>query len=84
MAMVSLEKVEPVSGFTADSINHLNQADEKTLLALIDKHITYTESERAKAIRADWENARSKFIKVMPNEYKRALKELAAAKKEAA
>ena len=84
MAMVSLEKVEPASGFTADSINHLNQADEKTLLALIDKHITYTDSERAKAIRADWENARSKFIKVMPNEYKRALKELAAAKKEAA
>ena len=84
MAMVSLEKVEPASAFTTDSINHLNQADEKTLLTLIDKHIAYTESERAKAIRADWENARSKFIKVMPNEYKRALKELAAAKKEAA
>ena len=82
--MVSLEKVEPASAFTTDSINHLNQADEKTLLTLIDKHIAYTESERAKAIRADWENARSKFIKVMPNEYKRALKELAAAKKEAA
>jgi ferredoxin len=77
MAMVSLEKVEPASAFTADNINHLNQADEKTLLTLIDKHIAYTESERAKAIRADWENARSKFIKVMPNEYKRALKELA-------
>ena len=84
MAMVSLEKVEPASAFTTDSINHLNQADEKTLLTLIDKHIAYTESERAKAIRADWENGRSKFIKVMPNEYKRALKELAAAKKEAA
>ncbi len=84
MAMVSLEKVEPASAFTTDNINHLNQADEKTLLTLIDKHIAYTESERAKAIRADWENARSKFIKVMPNEYKRALKELAAAKKEAA
>ncbi len=84
MAMVSLEKVEPASAFKTDSINHLNQADEKTLLTLIDKHIAYTESERAKAIRADWENARSKFIKVMPNEYKRALKELAAAKKEAA
>ncbi len=84
MAMVSIEKVEPASTFTAESINHLNQADETTLLALIDKHIAYTGSERAKALRADWENARSKFVKVMPNEYKRALKELAAAKKEAA
>ena len=84
MAMVSLEKVEAASTFTAGSINHLNQADETTLLALIDKHIAYTGSERAQAIRADWENARSKFVKVMPNEYKRALKELAAAKKEAA
>ena len=84
MAMVSLEKVEAASTFTAGSINHLNQADETTLLALIDKHIAYTGSERAQAIRADWENTRSKFVKVMPNEYKRALKELAAAKKEAA
>ena len=84
MAMVSLEKVEAASTFTASSINHLNQADETTLLALIDKHIAYTGSERAQALRANWENARSKFVKVMPNEYKRALNELAAAEKEAA
>lgn len=84
MAMVSLEKVEAASTLTAGSINHMNQADETILLALIDKHIAYTGSERAKALRADWENARSKFVKVMPNEYKRALKELAAAEKEAA
>jgi glutamate synthase (NADPH) large chain len=84
MAMVSLEKVEVASTFTAGSINHLNQADETTLLALIDNHIAYTGSERAQALRADWENARGKFVKVMPNEYKRALNELAAAKKEAA
>jgi glutamate synthase (NADPH/NADH) large chain len=84
MAMVSLEKVEAASTFTPGSINHLNQADETILLALIDKHIAYTGSERAKALRADWENARNIFVKVMPNEYKRALKELAAAEKEAA
>jgi glutamate synthase (NADPH/NADH) large chain len=85
MGMVSLEKVEPASSFTAGSVNHLNQADETTLLALIDKHIAYTGSERAQAIRADWANMRTKFVKVMPNEYKRALTELAAAaKKEAA
>ena len=78
-------KVEPASTFTAGDVKHLNQADETTLLALIDKHIAYTSSERAQAIRADWANMRTKFVKVMPNEYKRALTELAAAaKKEAA
>ena len=61
----------------------MNQADETILLDLIDKHIAYTDSERAKEIRNNWEQARSKFVKVMPNEYKRALNELTA-KKEAA
>jgi glutamate synthase (NADPH/NADH) large chain len=83
MGMVSLEKVEPASSFKPGSINHMNQADETILLDLIDKHIAYTGSERAKEIRNNWEQARSKFVKVMPNEYKRALTELAA-KKEAA
>ena len=83
MGMVSLEKVEPASSFKPGSINHMNQADETILLDLIDKHIAYTDSERAKEIRKNWEQARSKFVKVMPNEYKRALTELAA-KKEAA
>ena len=83
MGMVSLEKVEPASSFKPGSINHMSQADETILLDLIDKHIAYTGSERAKEIRNNWEQARSKFVKVMPNEYKRALTELAA-KKEAA
>jgi glutamate synthase (NADPH/NADH) large chain len=48
-----------------------------TLLALINKHAEYTDSGRAKAILADWEHARGKFVKVMPNEYKRALIEMA-------
>jgi glutamate synthase (NADPH/NADH) large chain len=59
MAMVSLEKVAVASTFTPGSINHLNQADETTLLALIDKHIAYTGSERAQALRADWEDRKS-------------------------
>jgi glutamate synthase (NADPH/NADH) large chain len=77
MSMVSLEKVEHVDVVAANAVNHLNQPDEVTLLALINKHAEYTNSERAKAILADWENSRDKFVKVMPNEYKRALIELA-------
>ena len=33
--------------------------------------------DSAKALLADWDNMRAKFVKVMPNEYKRALIELA-------
>jgi len=77
MGMVSLEKVEHAAHVAADAVHHLDQPDEVTLLALINKHAEYTDSGRAKAILADWENARGKFVKVMPNEYKRALIELA-------
>ncbi|HNV89098.1 MAG TPA: glutamate synthase-related protein [Methylotenera sp.] len=77
MNMVSLETVPHIDHIAADAVHHLDQPDEVTLLSLINKHIKYTNSARAKAILADWDNARGKFVKVMPNEYKRALIELA-------
>jgi glutamate synthase (NADPH) large chain len=77
MGMVSLEKVVHQASVASDSVHHLDQPDEVTLLNLINKHAEYTGSARAKAILADWERARGKFVKVMPNEYKRALIELA-------
>jgi glutamate synthase (NADPH) large chain len=77
MGMVSLEKVEHQANVASNAVHHLDQPDEVTLLALINNHANYTNSERAKAILADWEHARGKFVKVMPNEYKRALIELA-------
>jgi glutamate synthase (NADPH/NADH) large chain len=77
MGMVSLEKVEHAVNVAKNAVHHLDQPDEVTLLALINKHAEYTRSVRAKAILADWDNARGKFVKVMPNEYKRALIELA-------
>jgi glutamate synthase (NADPH/NADH) large chain len=77
MGMVSLEKVEHHVNVASDAVHHLDQPDEITLQALINNHANYTNSERAKAILADWEHARGKFVKVMPNEYKRALIELA-------
>ena len=55
------------------------------LKTLIEKHHKYTDSERAKFILDSWDKERVKFIKVMPNEYKRALNELhASLTKEAA
>jgi glutamate synthase (NADPH/NADH) large chain len=52
------------------------QSDEHILKALIERHFRYTGSERAKALLADWDRARARFIKVHPTEYKRALGEL--------
>ncbi|KRB92727.1 glutamate synthase-related protein [Noviherbaspirillum sp. Root189] len=55
------------------------QADEAILKGLIERHFKYTGSTRARNLLDDWANARSKFVKVFPTEYKRALGELHAA-----
>jgi len=47
---------------------------------LIERHFKYTGSTRARFLLDDWATARSKFVKVFPTEYKRALIEMAAAK----
>ncbi|CAG0896362.1 unnamed protein product [Darwinula stevensoni] len=84
MSMVNLEHVIAAEA-DIGKIQHLNQPDEVTLKSLIENHADYTGSARAKALLADWQVSRAKFVKVMPNEYKRALTELAAAaSKEAA
>ncbi|MCX7181452.1 MAG: glutamate synthase-related protein [Candidatus Methylopumilus sp.] len=74
-SMVSLEKVEPQQSQKKVAL-HLNQPDEVILKTLIEKHLTYTQSERAKMILDHWDKTRTQFIKVMPNEYKRALNEM--------
>ncbi|MFZ9496388.1 MAG: glutamate synthase-related protein, partial [Candidatus Methylopumilus sp.] len=83
-SMVSLEKVETEQA-QPKVPQHLNQPDEVILKTLIEKHLKYTNSPRAKFILDNWDKARTQFIKVMPNEYKRALNELhASLTKEAA
>ena len=84
MSMVTLETVEPADA-DVGKVQHLGQPDEVLLKVLIQNQADLTGSVRAKAILADWDNERAKFVKVMPIEYKRALTELAAAvSKEAA
>ncbi|MGB1041818.1 MAG: glutamate synthase large subunit [Tenacibaculum sp.] len=46
------------------------------LKTLIEKHVFYTNSARGKAIISDWKTALKNFVKVMPIEYKKALKRL--------
>ncbi|MEN3371550.1 glutamate synthase large subunit [Dechloromonas sp. ZS-1] len=85
LAQVALEKVLPANRHAAGEPLHRGQADENQLKELITRHAEYTGSKTAKAILANWEASREKFVKVYPHEYKRALTEMAAAaKKEAA
>jgi glutamate synthase (NADPH/NADH) large chain len=62
----------------AREVWHLGRSDEVILRQLIEKHAQYTGSQRARLILDDWAGYRAKFVKVFPNEYKRALNELAA------
>ncbi len=63
-------------------VRHLGLADEAILKGLIEKHAQYTGSVTAKRILEHWSSYRAKFVKVMPHEYRRALTELAAQKKQ--
>ena len=57
---------------------HMGLADEVIAKRYIENHAKLTGSSRAQGIIADWATARGKFVKVFPNEYRRALGELAA------
>ena len=65
-------------GKLARELWHLGESDEANLRLLIERHAQYTGSQRARQILDDWASYRPKFVKVSPNEYKRALGELAA------
>ncbi len=82
LSMVTLEKVLPTAEQSTDEPWHNDQSDEEQLKALVEQHAEFTGSPRAKAILADWDAYRGKFVKVYPNEYRRALKEMAAAQQE--
>jgi glutamate synthase domain-containing protein 3 len=57
---------------------HMGLADEEILRGLIEKHASLTGSARARLILDNWELARTNFVKVFPNEYRRALSEMAS------
>jgi glutamate synthase (NADPH/NADH) large chain len=89
MAMVALEPLqshEDQAGKADRATWHATkrggeaQTDEAILKNLIERHFKYTGSTRARALLDDWSNARNKFVKVFPSEYKRALAEMHARK----
>jgi glutamate synthase (NADPH/NADH) large chain len=58
--------------------------DAERLRILIERHKLYTGSARASALLDDWDNSLGKFVKVMPTDYERALRQLEAEREEAA
>lgn len=82
-SMVSLEQVESATDQEASVDRrfwHQGQADEVLLKKLLEDHHASTGSLRARHILDQWTECRSRFVKVFPNEYKRALGELNASK----
>ncbi len=91
MAMVNLEPV-PEEDELLEKLHHhggdlmhkgrvditsdMNRHDEERLHQLITNHMHYTGSQRAKRLLDGWEKYRTQFVKVMPVEYKRALREM--------
>ncbi|MXQ12782.1 glutamate synthase large subunit [Microvirga makkahensis] len=59
-----------------DIMANMSGPDEERLMQLITNHHTYTGSARAKEILDNWATFRTKFVKVMPVEYRRALQEM--------
>jgi glutamate synthase (NADPH/NADH) large chain len=89
MAMVELEPIPEEENAAAAGgageleahgkvqIDHVAGHDDATLKGLIQRHLLYTGSERARRVLENWAAYLPKFVKVMPLEYRRALSEMA-------
>ena len=73
-AMVALNAVESSADVAEfDVCDNLLAEDEQRLRSLIENHVRYTDSPKAKTILADWNTYLAKFIKVMPVDFRNAL-----------
>lgn len=78
LSMVGLERVQPEDEQLQSAVPHQlhnGKSDEAQLRELIENHHRWTGSSRASELLDDWDSALKKFVKVMPHEYARALRE---------
>jgi glutamate synthase (NADPH/NADH) large chain len=61
-----------------DVMQDMNRQDAERLHSLVSRHLHYTNSAKAKMILEDWASWLPKFKKVMPVEYREALKQMAS------
>jgi glutamate synthase domain-containing protein 3 len=57
-------------------LESLDAGDLEYVKGMIARHVEFTGSTRGQEILARWDAEKSKFVKVMPVDYKRALEEL--------
>ena len=60
-----------------DVMSDMTRYDSERVRQLIENHLHYTGSARARDILENWDTYLSKFVKIMPVEYRRALQEMA-------
>ena len=93
MAQVDLEPIAPSEAAASDAPGRPRQRsvsvedngmgdplrfDAERLRILLERHLLFTGSARARELLEDWDNALSRFVKVMPRDYRRALMDLRA------
>jgi glutamate synthase (NADPH/NADH) large chain len=93
LATVDLEQVMPDDPFEEDEsdwprqrsasvedagMGDLLRFDAARLRILLERHMLFTGSARARALLEDWDDALACFVKIMPKDYRRALLELRA------
>jgi len=67
---------DPKTHESADILRDMNRFDASRLRKLIENHLYYTQSQRAKLILDNWESYLPKFVKVMPVDYRKALEQM--------
>ena len=97
-AMVDLEQISPLrdeedgagrpqqrtNGVNDSGMGDMLRHDAERLRMLLERHHLHTGSKRARMLLDDWANTLPKFVKVMPRDYARALKQLEAERLDAA
>ncbi|MEP6588332.1 MAG: glutamate synthase-related protein, partial [Polaromonas sp.] len=85
-SMVSMDKVVTTAEQHSHDQSdwHAGESDEQQLKRLLQDHNRWTGSKRARELLDSWSVSRLKFVKVFPNEYKRALIERKERRLEAA
>jgi glutamate synthase (NADPH/NADH) large chain len=88
-AMVRLEKLAPMSGaedpdmprqrsvsVSDPGMGDLLRFDAERLKVLVERHLLYTGSARAKTLLDNWGQSVGQFVKVMPTDYAKALADM--------
>ena len=79
--MCELETVLPTADqeqSVDEALWHMGETDEFLLRGLIESHFRTTGSLRARMLLDQWPAIRMRFVKVFPQEYRRALTQMSA------